>query len=63
MGYKKSKTILGLQNCKVKLHIVSLFVSEPSVSVEVISKQTRRFSVNKVELDEILMTISEQCDI
>ena len=38
-------------------------VSELSVSVEVIGeKQARRFSVNKVELDEILMTISELCD-
>ena len=34
-------------------------VSEPSVSVEVIGKQTQRFSVNKVELDESLMTISD----
>ena len=34
-------------------------VSELSVSVEVIGKQTQRFSVNKVELDKILMTISE----
>ena len=34
-------------------------VSELSVSFEVIRKQTRRFSVNKVELDKILMTISE----
>ena len=39
-------------------------VSELSVYVEVIGeKQARRFSVNKVELDEILMTISELCDI
>ena len=37
-------------------------VSELSVSVEVIGKQTRRFSVNKVELDKILMTIIELCD-
>ena len=38
-------------------------VSEVSVSAEVLGKNTRRFSVNKEELDDILMTISQLSEV
>ena len=38
-------------------------VSEISVTLEVLGKKTLRFLVNKVDLDDSLMAISELCDI